>query len=56
MDFKRKPRIKESPVGELYIAGMLLTNLSNCVYPNTVSQYFGCTPFGLGEYLSSDTQ
>ena len=30
----------ESLVGAQYIAAMLLTNLRNFVYPNSISQYF----------------
>lgn len=51
VDFKRKMRIGEAPVGLLYIAAMLLTNFRNCIYPNTVSQYFNCNPPSLEEYL-----
>eukprot|EP00171_Calliarthron_tuberculosum_P005862 IDg5862t1 len=35
VDFKRKMRIGESSSGSLYIAAMLLTNMRNCLYPNT---------------------
>lgn len=52
VDFKRKMRIGEAPVGLLYVSAMLLTNFRNCLYPNTVSQYFNCTPPSLGDYLS----
>jgi len=38
VDYKRKMQIGESGVGALYVAAMLLANLRNCVYPNTVSQ------------------
>jgi len=54
MDYKRKMRTGESPVGALYIAAMLLmlTNMRNCVYPNPTAQYFSCTPPTLESYLS----
>ena len=52
MDYKRKLRTGESPVGALYIAALLLTNIRNCVYPNTISQYFKCSPPTLEEYIS----
>lgn len=52
VDFKRKMRIGEGPVGLLYIAAMMLTNFRNCIYPNSVSQYFKCSPPTLEEYLT----
>jgi nuclease HARBI1 len=51
MDYKRKLRVKECPVGSLYIAAMLLTNFRNCVYPNPTAQNFSCRPLTLDEYL-----
>ena len=51
VDFKRKMRIKDNPVGLLHIAAMLLTNFRNCVYPNTTSQYFKCAPPSPEEYV-----
>jgi nuclease HARBI1 len=47
MDYKRKLRVGECPVGALYIAAMLLTNFRNCVYPNPTAQYFSCRPLTL---------
>ena len=44
LDYKRKMKVLESPVGSLYIAGMLLCNMRNCIYPNQISRYFKCTP------------
>lgn len=51
LDFKRKLRVNEGAVGKLYIAGVLLTNFRNCVYPNTISQYFKEDPPTLEEYV-----
>lgn len=51
VDFKRKLRVEESPAGMLYLGAMLLTNMRNCCYPNTVSQYFNVTPPSLEVYL-----
>lgn len=53
MDFKRKLRIRESPVGALYLSAMLLTNIRNCLYPNQTAQYFKVAPPSLEEYLQS---
>ena len=55
VDFKRKMRFAESPVGALYLAAMLLTNMRNCIYPNTISQYFRCLPPTLDEYLNKNS-
>jgi nuclease HARBI1 len=52
VDYKRKMRLLECPVGALYISAHLLTNFRNCVYPNPISQYFNCRPPSLEEYLS----
>ena len=51
LDLKRKNKIGESPVGSLYLAGMLLGNCRNCCYPNTISRYFSCTPTLLENYV-----
>ena len=56
MDYKKKMRTGESPVGALYIAAMLLTNFRNCVYPNSISQYFLCAPPTLEDYLDHKQQ
>lgn len=37
VDFKRKMRVGESYVNLRYVAALLLHNLTNCFYPNTVS-------------------
>jgi len=52
LDFKRKLRIQESPVAALYLSGMLLCNIRNCIYPNETSQYFSCPPPSLQEFLN----
>ena len=51
LDFKRKMKIGESPVGSMYLAEILLRNCRNCCYPNTISQYFSCTPLSLENYV-----
>lgn len=51
VDFKRKMKVFESPVGSLYLAAMLLSNMRNCVYRNQISKYFKCLPPTLEEYL-----
>ena len=52
VDFKRKMRVRESAVGAMYIAAVILTNVRNCCYPNTISQYFDCSPPSLQDYIN----
>lgn len=40
LDFKLNLSVNEDAVGKLYIADVLLTNLSYCIYPNTKEKYF----------------
>lgn len=40
MDYKRKMRIGHTPIGALFLAAMLLTNIRNCVYPKSISRLF----------------
>ena len=51
VDFKRKMKVFESPVGMLYTGAMILSNVRNCFYPNKISQYFGVAPPSLKEYV-----
>lgn len=51
LGYKRKMRIAESPVGALYLGAMLLTNMFNCVYPNTIAQCLKCTAPSLEQCL-----
>ena len=51
VDFKRMMKLKESAVGMLYIAVVLLTNARNCLHVNAISQYFHCAPLALEEYM-----
>ena len=52
VDFKRKLRVEQLPAGTLYTGAMLLANIRNGCYPDSVSQYFDCNPPTLDEYLS----
>ena len=52
VDFKRKMRTREHAVGAIYVAAVLLTNMRNCIYPNSISQYFECPPPSLEEYMT----
>ena len=51
VDIKSKVRVGKSPVGMLYKAAMLVTNIRNAIYPNEVTQFFQCEPLSLEEYL-----
>ena len=51
IDFKRKMKVLQAPVGTLYVTTLLLANFRNCLIPNTVSQYFGCKPPSIEEYI-----
>lgn len=52
MDYKRKLKVHEAPVGLLYTSCMLLCNMRNCIYRNQVARYFECDPPKLEEYLA----
>ena len=52
MDFARKLKVNQAPVGSLYLLSVLLTNFRACVYRNSLSIYFNCAPPSLEEYLS----
>jgi hypothetical protein len=52
VDYRRKLRILQAPVGALYIASMLLTNFRSCFHPNKISQYFSCEPPSIQAYVS----
>lgn len=51
VDFKRKMKIFESPVGSLYLPEILLINMRNCVYLKQISKYFKFLPPILEQYL-----
>lgn len=52
MDFKRKLKVKEAPVGSCYVLATLLCNIQSCFYGNQVATYFNCAPPTLEEFLS----
>ena len=51
MDFKRKVKHVESPIGLMFLRCMFLSNFRNCIYPNQISQYFNCSSPTLESYL-----
>lgn len=53
VDFPRKMRVMQLPVGSLYLASLLLCNLRTCIYKNQTSLYFRCPPPTLNDYLHS---
>ena len=52
IDFKREMKVRESPVGMMYFATILLSNVHNCLYPNQISTYFDCPPLDLNTYVT----
>lgn len=42
--------MREGAVGALYVAAVILTSARNCIYPNSISQYFSVLPPSLEEY------
>lgn len=52
MDIKRKMKIREAPVGLLYLSSMLLSHFRNCLYPNQISRFINCAPASLKEYVT----
>ena len=51
-DFNLKIRAGQIPLGSIYIGELLLQNVCNCLYLNTVSQYFTCTLPSFKDYLA----
>ena len=45
-------QIFKIPVARYYIIAAFLSNLRNCKYPNQISDFFGCKPLNLEEYLA----
>ena len=56
VDFKRKMKLLEGPVGLLFLCCMFLSNCRNCIYPNQIAQYFDCAPLSLEQYLAMHTE
>ena len=52
VDFKRKMKIFEGPVGMMYTSAMLISNFRNCFYPNQISRYFSVSLPSLQEYIT----
>ena len=52
VDFEKKMKIFNSPIGMLYSSAMLLLNFKNCFYPNQISRYFDVAPPSLQEYIT----
>ena len=53
MDFRRKLRILQDPVGALYRGWLLWLNCRTCFYGNQVSRYFQCEPPTLQVFINS---
>jgi len=51
LDFPRRMKLRETPVGLLYRAGALFWNLRCCAYGGATSTFFNCPPPTLSQYL-----
>ena len=50
IDLKKKLRL--TSVGKIYIVCALLKNALTCLYGNLTSEYFGCHPPSLEDYVA----
>jgi len=51
LDFKKGLKLRQSPVGKMYIVCALMHNARACLYGNSTSNYFGLQPIELHEYF-----
>jgi hypothetical protein len=55
INWDKKIRVRQTPVGKLFFVAALLTNCHTCLQPigNQISMYFGVRPPTLTKYLCS---
>lgn len=53
-EIKHKMNILKYRVGSLYIVGLLLLNIRNCLYLNQVYQHLECSPPSIEKYLAPE--
>lgn len=53
VDYKRKLKLRESPVALIYQVSALPQNLRNIFYPSQSSKYFNCKPPKIEQYLEN---
>ena len=51
LDFKKKHKLYQGPIGKMYICCALVTNAKACLYGNGTSEYFNLDPPTLEEYF-----
>lgn len=51
LDFRKNLKVFLQPVAAYYITGVLLTNCHTCFYGSLTSEYFGCIPPDIEDYL-----
>jgi len=51
VDWKHVLKVRQMPVGDIYLTAMLCRNALNCLKPGLTAQYFKCRPPTLGEWL-----
>ncbi|CAN0110768.1 unnamed protein product [Discosporangium mesarthrocarpum] len=44
LDHKRNLKLMQNPVGDLYLVGVLLTNIHTCKYRSQVTEYYSELP------------
>ena len=51
LDFKKKHKLYQAPIGKMYICLALLTNAKTCLYGNGTLEYFDLEPHTKEEYF-----
>ena len=54
LNWSIKQKVREAPIGKVWLVATLLTNCHTCLQPsgNQISMYFGCNPPSVEEYLN----
>lgn len=48
----RKMKVRESPIGVLYLSNVLMSKFRSCIHPGQISHYFNVRPSSLEEYVA----
>jgi hypothetical protein len=54
VDFKKNMKLYLQPVGRVYMAAVLMTNIHSCLYGSLTSQFFELDPPDVRQYLGID--
>ena len=52
LDFRRSMQVYKMPVGRYFVVAAFLSNIRVCYYGSQTSEYFGCAPLQLQQYLA----